>query len=138
MVNKLENSDISLTRNQSLVIETLTRTGRPLGAYAILDELRNDGFKAPLQVYRTLDQLIALGLIHRLESMNAYVACQLEACEAKDSQNTSFVICEKCNFAHEFPSSTVLQAVALLLNNLDFNLTKSAIEIRGLCKSCQS
>jgi len=48
----------------------------PLSAYDILDKLHDFGFRAPLQVYRALDKLIELGLVHRLETLNAFVACQ--------------------------------------------------------------
>ncbi|MGB2321810.1 MAG: Fur family transcriptional regulator, partial [Candidatus Puniceispirillaceae bacterium] len=64
-----------LTRNQTLVLEALASAGQPLGAYSLLDLLRDQGFKAPLQVYRALDQLISEGLVHRLESLNAWTAC---------------------------------------------------------------
>ena len=127
-----------LTKKQSQVMDTLAKAGRPLGAYTILDELRDDGFKAPLQVYRTLDQLISLGFVHRLESLNAYIVCQLETCGSADNPNTSFMICERCGLAQELPHIAVEGAVRILLDKLNFTPTKSTIEIRGLCNACQS
>jgi Fur family transcriptional regulator, zinc uptake regulator len=70
-----------LTRNQSLVLEKLTQNDQPMSAYTLLDELRGDGFKAPLQVYRALDKLVAQGRVHRLDSISAFVACQHPECE---------------------------------------------------------
>ena len=64
-----------LTRNQGLVFDVLTHSEGPLSAYSILDKLRDSGFRAPLQVYRALDKLLEFGLVHRLESLNAFVAC---------------------------------------------------------------
>ncbi len=64
-----------LTRNQSLVFNALDGASGPLSAYDILDKLRADGFRAPLQVYRALDKLVEYGMVHRLESLNAFVAC---------------------------------------------------------------
>lgn len=128
----------NLTKKQSQVMETLTKASRPLGAYTILDELRDDGFKAPLQVYRTLDQLISLGFVHRLESLNAYIACQLETCSSSDNLNTSFMICELCGLAQELPHTHVEVAVQILLDKLNFTPSKSTIEIRGQCNACQS
>ncbi len=58
-----------LTRNQSLVLDTLSQSGGPLSAYTILDQLRDHGFRAPLQVYRALDKLVEFGMVHRLESL---------------------------------------------------------------------
>jgi Fur family zinc uptake transcriptional regulator len=127
-----------LTKKQSQVIETLAKAGRPLGAYTILDELRDDGFKAPLQVYRTLDQLISLGFVHRLESLNAYIVCQMETCGSTDNLNTSFIICDLCGLVQELPHTAVESAARILLDKLNFTPTKSTIEIRGLCHACQS
>lgn len=64
-----------LTKNQALVMGALTHSDGPLSAYTILDKLRDQGFRAPLQVYRALDKLLEYGLVHRLESLNAFVAC---------------------------------------------------------------
>ena len=60
-----------LTRNQNLVLGALTQATGPLSAYGILDQVRSDGIKAPLQIYRALDKLVEKGLAHRLESLNA-------------------------------------------------------------------
>ena len=129
-------SNTKLSKNQSLVIESLIHAGQPLGAYAILDALRDKGFSAPPQVYRALNQLLELGLIHRLESLNAYIACQLDTCHSNDNKNTSFVICEGCGMVQELSSSMVADAVAVLVNKCNFVPTKSAIEISGLCHKC--
>lgn len=67
--------DLKLTKNQGLVLSVLESSGQPLSAYTILDRLRGQGLKAPLQVYRALDKLLEHGRVHRLESMNAFVVC---------------------------------------------------------------
>ena len=61
-----------LTRHQSLVLDALVRAEHPASAYALLDQLRGDGMRAPQQVYRALDKLIAYGLVHRVASLNAF------------------------------------------------------------------
>lgn len=53
-----------LTRNQSLVYEVLSKAEGPLSAYTILDQLRDEGFRAPLQVYRALEKLLEIGRAH--------------------------------------------------------------------------
>lgn len=50
-----------LTRNQALVLEALERADGPLTAYAILDDVRGDGIRAPQQIYRALEKLLELG-----------------------------------------------------------------------------
>ncbi|MBL6782106.1 MAG: transcriptional repressor [Alphaproteobacteria bacterium] len=138
MIKTQKHAALELTEKQNLVMETLAKSKRPLGAYSILDALRDDGFKAPLQVYRTLDQLITLGMVHRLESLNAYTVCQLDSCASRNSQSASFVICEMCGLVEELAHSNVEGIVSRLLTNFDFRPTKTAIEIRGVCASCQS
>src|SRR3954470_20560978 len=94
-----------LTKNQGLVLGTLEKAEGPLSAYTILDALRSDGLRAPLQVYRALDKLLAFGLVHRLESLNAFVACAHPHCHA--SSMMAFAICEKCGSVEEFSNDVV-------------------------------
>ena len=62
MKRKNADGETKLTKNQALVLKILTKASQPLGAYAILDKLRSHGFKAPLTVYRALEQLAGQGL----------------------------------------------------------------------------
>jgi Fur family zinc uptake transcriptional regulator len=96
MQHTVHADDPKLTRNQNLVLSVLQSCDQPLTAYTILGRLRDDGIKAPLQVYRALEKLLEAGLIHRLESMNAFVVC----CHSRHGQihprMTTFAICEAC------------------------------------------
>ena len=94
-----------LTRNQQLVLERLEKSSGPLSAYALLDELREQGFRAPLQVYRALDRLMKAGLVHRLESLNSFVACTDSHTHANGM--TAFAICENCGTVAEFADPVV-------------------------------
>ncbi|MGE4247385.1 MAG: Fur family transcriptional regulator, partial [Parvibaculaceae bacterium] len=98
-------SDQNLTKNQALVLGALARMEGPTGAYALLDALRGHGFRAPLQVYRALEKLIELGLVHRLESLNSFVACA----HPHDHIHglIAFAICESCGQVDEFPDAVV-------------------------------
>ena len=124
-----------LTRNQGLVLGTLAGAKGPLSAYSILDRLRDDGFRAPLQVYRALDKLTELGLVHRLESLNAFVACRHDDCGAHGS--IAFAICEKCGLVSEFANDEVAALLEGWAKAENFELTKTTIELRGLCEGCQ-
>jgi len=83
-----------LTKNQLCVLEKLETASGPLSAYTLLDQLRERGFRAPLQVYRALDTLVKSGFVHRLESINSFVACA----EPHDHSHsmTAFAICDTC------------------------------------------
>ena len=74
----------TLTKNQALVLERLEAANSPLSAYELLDQLREEGIKAPLQIYRALEKLQAADLVHRLESLNSFVACAEPHCHAHE------------------------------------------------------
>ncbi|MFN0264199.1 Fur family transcriptional regulator [Tepidamorphus sp. 3E244] len=123
-----------LTRNQSLVYGALEGSDGPLSAYAILDELREEGLRAPLQVYRALERLLELGLVHRLESLNAFVACSHPACE--EDGTVAFAICETCGKVFEFTDIELKSRIGAWAKSNAFRPRKTAIEIRGLCAEC--
>lgn len=126
-----------LTKNQDLVLGALKRSEAPLSAYVILDKLRDHGFRAPLQVYRALEKLIEMGLVHRLESLNAFVACAHsgESC-CSHHGTVAFAICNACGHVMEFHDHTVEHRLSDWARGKGFKQEKTTIEIRGLCVSC--
>ena len=137
-MSKYEASKSDLTKNQTLVMGALSQAKGPLSAYTILDELRDDGFRAPLQVYRALEKLVELGLVHRLESLNAFVACQHTSCGGDRKENVLFAICETCGNVQELVNDKLLDTVKMLASEAEFTLSQSVIELRGQCASCKS
>lgn len=125
-----------LTKNQELVFGTLAAAEGPLSAYTILDRLRDRGFRAPLQVYRALDKLTDYGLVHRLESINSFVACAGPQCHGRGS--LAFAICEKCGQVEEFSDTTVEERLTQWSRAHGFRPSKTVIEIRGTCATCLS
>lgn len=123
-----------LTKNQGLVFGALTDARGPLTAYAILDQLRDDGFKAPLQVYRALDKLVEFGMVHRLESLNAFVACSHDGCARH--QTAAFAICEICGDVSEFSPDGAMELLRDWTRENGFQLSRTTIELRGTCKAC--
>lgn len=128
-----------LTKNQALVLDLLKQQARPFTAYNILDQLREQGLKAPPQVYRALETLLEKGLVHRLESENAYVACVQPGCA--DGHNhghaiAAFAICEECGSASEFEGAEVDQIVRTWAGRKGFETRRTVLELRGLCQEC--
>jgi Fur family transcriptional regulator, zinc uptake regulator len=123
-----------LTRNQTLVLDRLSKTDQPMSAYTLLDELRGDGLKAPLQVYRALDKLVAQGRVHRLESISAFVACQHPDCQSHAA--TVFMICEKCGKVSEKSNAAIGRVLGEVARTEGFTAEKTSIEIRGACGKC--
>jgi zinc transport system permease protein len=134
-MNEHVHEAVDLTKNQSLVMGALTRSKGPLSAYTILDQLRDNGFRAPLQVYRALDKLVEFGMVHRLESLNAFVACRHPGC---DGDNTiAFMICERCGQVNEITDNALAKRLKQLAGDASFALKKTTIELRGICHTCQ-
>ncbi|MGH6809402.1 MAG: Fur family transcriptional regulator [Ensifer adhaerens] len=125
-----------LTKNQTMVMDALSHSEGPLSAYTILDKLRDQGFRAPLQVYRALDKLLEYGLVHRLESLNAFVACTCPHEHEHDHGVTAFTICEGCGQVTEFHDTAIEQRLSALTRAQNFKTEKTTIEIRGHCHSC--
>lgn len=124
----------TLTKNQLRVLEKLEASTGPLSAYTLLDLLREQGFRAPLQVYRALDGLMNAGFVHRLESMNAFVAC------AKPHDHShrmiAFAICDKCGQVSEFSDEVVGKQLDQWVGSTGFAAKKAVIEFRGTCAKC--
>lgn len=127
-----------LTKNQSLVLDALSRTDAPLSAYTLLDQLREHGFRAPLQVYRALEKLIDYGLVHRLESLNSFVACAHPHDHAHGGKHglVAFAICESCGQVDEFADEVVEARLKGWAGDNAFKLGKTTIEMRGTCANC--
>ncbi len=130
----MTSAQADLTRNQSLVLRVLNEAGTPMSAYDILDRLRESGMRAPLQVYRALEKLIEHGNVHRLESLNAFVACSHAKCH--DSGFIAFAICESCGNVSEFSDPEVTSRLAAWTQRNSFRAAKTTIEIRGECSAC--
>ncbi|MBW9089890.1 transcriptional repressor [Rhizobium wenxiniae] len=132
----------ALTKNQTLVFDVLEKSEGPMSAYTILDKLRDHGFRAPLQVYRALDKLTEFGMVHRLESLNAFVACahrEHECCGGAHGHGhgtVAFAICESCNQVLEFHDHKVDHNLGDWAKSKGFKPSKTTIEIRGLCEKC--
>ena len=124
----------NLTKNQSLVMAALLGANEPLSAYTILDQLRSKGLRAPLQVYRALDKLVEYGMAHRLESLNAFVACRHPDRESESM--VAFTICESCGDVTEISNDGFDRQLHNLAGGAGFNVKKSTVELFGQCEAC--
>ena len=124
-----------LTRNQEIVLNLLENSGEPLKAYTILSDTRKKGIKAPTQVYRALDKLIEIGKVHKIESKNSYVACNISNCTAMTS--TSFLICEKCEKVTELEKENLKSFFGGISERLNFEYSDHNLEIFGFCSTCK-
>ncbi len=116
------------------VLELVWRGHEPIGAYDLLDALRTKHpGAAPPTVYRALDFLIGQGLVHRIESLNAYVGCN----RPEHSHASQFLICESCGATAELNDPAIEAAVQRRAAALGFEVGRQTIEARGLCPRCR-
>jgi len=129
---------MKLTKNQELVFGRLQKSSTPQSAYELLDSLREDGLRAPLQIYRALDKLIELELVHRLESVNAFIACNHGDHHSHSSGFCAFAICEACGQVTEFSDNVISTQLQDWASASHFKTKSTTVEIRGLCANCQA
>jgi Fur family zinc uptake transcriptional regulator len=127
---------LKLTKNQSLVLSKLQNSDSPLSAYTLLDKLRPHGFRAPLQVYRALEKLVETGMVHRLDSINAFMACTHGHDHAHSHGVAAFAICETCGQVDEFADEVVSERLSSWAKAKGFHADKTGIELRGQCAVC--
>ena len=127
-------SDRPLTRNQTVVLDTLRHSEMPLTAYQILDldTVRDAGLKAPLSVYRALDKLVERGLVHRIERLNAFVSCD----HGPHASPAAFMICQDCKRIIEVSADDVRSAVARAALKQEFEIETFSLEATGHCAQC--
>ena len=118
------------------VLQALLSSHRLLGAYEVIDELAKSMPRpAPITVYRALDFLMENGLVHRIESRNAFLAC---GHDHDTSAMVAFLICEQCGSVGEIPASRVAQSLSDAVRTTGFTPKLSVVEITGTCAHCQT
>ncbi|MGO4523255.1 Fur family transcriptional regulator [Microvirga sp. 2MCAF35] len=124
-----------LTPIRRRVLEVLHGADKPLGAYDLVDLLGSHGRRmAPITVYRALDFLIAQGLVHRLASLNAYIA---SSSTSSGHGTTAFLICEGCGDVNEITAPDVAETVLKVLQEQGYQPRSKILEITGRCTHCQ-
>lgn len=125
-----------LTRRQQQVFDAVIACSEPVTAYRLLDVLADQGFKAPPQVYRPLERLVALGLVHKIESKNAYLACQSNT--VHDAGDLAYALCDSCEQVTELEIPEILSGLKKTGQASGFVASQTRLEITGLCENCQS
>ncbi|NIK89818.1 Fur family zinc uptake transcriptional regulator [Rhizomicrobium palustre] len=118
--------------NHETVFAALNASRKPMTAYDLLARLKTKGITAPTTVYRALERLLGEGRVHRLESLNAFIACEC----ADKSHTAMFSICADCGQAEEIASAKLQDDLMALARRSGFKLSHSVVELHGRCKSC--
>ena len=122
-----------LTDQRRRVLEILCGAGRPIGAYEIMDAMR-EGARgvAPPTVYRALDFLLEQGLIHKLESLHAFVGCD----HPGQPHSSQFLICAECGVVRELDDAGVALSLRSVALETGFEPERRVVEVIGTCAGC--
>ncbi len=126
---------LRLTDMRRHVFMALSGAPRAMGAYDLIDALADNGYKrlAPISVYRALDFLMEAGLVHKIESLNAFVACpHLHG----PDEVVVFMICDSCGRVEESTSDAVAKALSGVARAIGFAPRGQVIEMKGRCAAC--
>ena len=129
---------LRLTAIRARVLGFVAAAGKPIKAYDLLELVREGegaGAAAPPTVYRALDFLLANGFIHKLESVNSFVACHHPS---TDQHSVPFLICNRCHSAVELEDRGVVDALDARARALGFVPQAQTLEVHGLCARCAS
>ena len=128
-----ESRGLRLTEIRLQVLELIAAAEKPVKAYDLLDQLKDDRSNAaPPTVYRALDFLLENGFIHKLESINAYVSCH----HPSVAHHVPFLICDVCEGATEICDERVAKLLSDQAKALGFKSRAQTLEVHGVCKRC--
>ena len=127
---------LRLTPIRARVLGLVAEAGKPIKAYDLLEQVRvgeGAGAAAPPTVYRALDFLLANGFIHKLESINAFVACHHPNAA---QHSVPFLICDRCHSATELEDAGIVESLDAAARALGFAPQAQTLEVHGLCARC--
>lgn len=126
--------NLRFTELRKQVLELVCKAEQPLGAYQLLDELRDSGRSAaPPTVYRALDFLLEQGLVHRLATNNTYLACA----HPQRPHAAVFLVCSACGHTREVHTPGVIDELGKLADQFEFAINHASVEVTGLCSRCR-
>lgn len=127
---------LNLTTHRKLILEILIENNRAMTAYELLDILQQRSTTAkPPTVYRGVEYLIEHGLIHRIESLNRYILCPHFT---QPTHSAILFICDNCSSIIEKHSDIIERNIRKKAKNEGFGVTRSVIELRGRCQTCEN
>jgi len=130
----MTSKDTPLSPHSKKVLETLHKSVKPLTAYELLDKLHKFGIKAPPTIYRALETLVERGLVHRIETLNAFVACHSH--EEEEKHGAQFAVCRSCGAVAEIHDLPLTNAIRAIGKALKFTIEREMLELTGLCSAC--
>ena len=123
-----------LTGQRRDVLACVAQSHAAAGAYDIIERMAAKGPRpAPITIYRALDFLMAHGLIHKVESRNAFVACS----HAHDGEPAALMVCTGCGTVAELDATEAFATLAMAAGIAGFRPERTVIEMNGQCRRCR-
>ncbi len=126
---------LTFTPLRRQVYALISAQNTPVGAYELLDRLKEQRANAaPVTIYRALDFLQEAGLVHRIDALHAYAACEADCAD----HGGLLLVCNRCKSVTEFENPGLERQIAETALQHAFHASEDLIEIRGLCSLCAS
>jgi Fur family zinc uptake transcriptional regulator len=126
--------DLKLTPVREKVLNILLESHAAIGAYDILERLALEGFRSqPPIAYRALDFLVEHGFVHKIERLNAFIACT----HSDEGHSPAFMICKQCHQVAEAMSVPISSTLGKAAKTIGFSIDKTVLEAEGMCPRCQ-
>lgn len=125
---------VRFTAQRRRVLELVCRAERPVGAYEILDQLREGATAAPPTVYRALDFLLEQGFVHKLETLHAFIGCT----HPDHPHASQFLICDECGEVTEVEDPGVSESLKAVGKAVGFQAKRPVVEVLGTCGQCRA
>ncbi len=133
VVATCKDAGLHLTPVRKRVLQILLAEHRAMGAYEILDRLREDGQNAqPPVAYRALEFLVGHGFAHRIERLNAFIACA----HPSENHSPAFLICRVCDSVAETHAAPSRGTLGRAAKAAGFRVERTMLEIEGVCPNC--
>ena len=133
-IDRLKKMGKSIGRNDEPVLNLLLSNHRIFSAYDIAERISELGKRVqPIQIYRSLEKLMTLGLVHRLSTKNGFIACY----EDGECATGQFLICTECESVKEIDSQLLDKEIKGSAKKNNFSIASKSIEVLGLCVNCQ-
>lgn len=123
---------LKLTPLRQAVFQEIASSHRAIGAYEVLEAIAKKGERlAPISVYRAIDALVEVGLVHRFESRNAFFACH-----TGHEGRQMVLACETCGRVAEVAGAKVFAGIDEAAGTASFQPRAAVVEVWGVCANC--
>lgn len=132
----VDDKGLRFTAQREQVLRLIWKNHKPVGAYQLMDQMTQANGKqvAPPTMYRALEFLLEHRLIHRINSLNAFIGCPCPG----SSHAGQFIICRRCGIALELDEASIKTPIQALAHSVGFVIEQQSLELSGLCPNCQT